>query len=713
MRKFKFLSMAAIAAMMLGACSDDKISDGPDSPNGPVDNTEGVYMTVNIQMPSTGTSRSFTDDENSSNDGIEIGKDYENNVSNIYLVLAKKDYTFIDFAEVTTGITELNGPTNKTYTTTAKFTKTTIEEYYNKPGFDPEISVFVFCNPIEDLRTVLENAKKAATKNNNWVNETCQVFEGNNNNQNTSIWGKNSDNAGSFLMSNAEIATRSLPAKKEDWEYYKTENSAFNLSGWNNQGQSNQVDNLTKRGPIKVERSVARFDFKDGSPEFKGKNSTNTYQVVFASTDDGENGTAEVCYVNIKLTKMGLVNMNNKFYYLRRVSENGTSTNTTLCGSELPWYSDANGTIIGGSGNYVVDAYAKEKADPIKSNYASYFNFPFFNEEGKVDNPDGSRWSVTSIDDVLGKESDNWKDKEYHIWRYATENTIPAPSENQINGQSTGVVFKGKMIATEAALNSDDPRAKELAEIINGSYNGTPITGDPDKDPILYLFSGSLYATWPNVREAAIKESMLEPKYNEAEKKWEVDFNRSNPLYLAAFKNGGVGQFTINVKVDHYDSDGNLESTTTETETIVDSKAIDPESADAIWTAWDKTGRTDDNLKSKMKTAMTDAKFTLYQSSIDNDAKNGGPGYYCYYYYWNRHNDNGNNGVMGPMEFSVVRNNVYKLAVTKINRLGHPRIVENDPNRPDKDTKDETDDVYMTVSVEVLPWVVRVNNIEF
>ena len=268
------------------------------------------------------------------------------------------------------------------------------------------------------------------------------------------------------------------------------------------------------------------------------------------------------------------------------------------------------------------------------------------------------------------------------------------------------------MIATEAALNSDDPRAKELAEIINGSYKGKPITGNPDIDPILYLFSGSLYATWPNVREAAIKESMLEPKYNKDTDTWEVDFNRSNPLYLAVFREGGVGTFKINVNVDHYDSDGNLTGTSTEEKIITDSKAIDDKSADAIWTKWN-TADDKEAYKAEMKKAMTDAKFTLYQSSIDNDAKNGGPGYYCYYYYWNRHNDNGNNGVMGPMEFSVVRNNVYKLAVTKINRLGHPRIVENDPNRPDKDTKDETDDVYMTVSVEVLPWVVRVNNIEF
>ncbi len=68
---------------------------------------------------------------------------------------------------------------------------------------------------------------------------------------------------------------------------------------------------------------------------------------------------------------------------------------------------------------------------------------------------------------------------------------------------------------------------------------------------------------------------------------------------------------------------------------------------------------------------------------------------------------------MGPMEFAVVRNNVYKLAVTEIGKLGHPRVSKNDPDPVDPDTPDEKGDLYIRVSVEVLPWVVRVNDIVF
>ncbi len=83
-----------------------------------------------------------------------------------------------------------------------------------------------------------------------------------------------------------------------------------------------------------------------------------------------------------------------------------------------------------------------------------------------------------------------------------------------------------------------------------------------------------------------------------------------------------------------------------------------------------------ENDKAKEEAALaafragaTAAGFTLYQASSDDKFNSG---YFFYYYYWNRHNDNGMPATMGPMEFGVVRNNVYKLAVTNIKRLGHP-----------------------------------------
>ena len=108
---------------------------------------------------------------------------------------------------------------------------------------------------------------------------------------------------------------------------------------------------------------------------------------------------------------------------------------------------------------------------------------------------------------------------------------------------------------------------------------------------------------------------------------------------------------------------------------------------------------------------LAKAGFTRYTADDNGN-------YYTTYYYWNRHNDNLNNDVMGVMEFAVVRNNVYKLAVTSIAKYGHPYNPDPDDPNPDPDPEnpadpDESVNYYFTVSVKVLPWIVRVNNIEF
>ncbi len=107
----------------------------------------------------------------------------------------------------------------------------------------------------------------------------------------------------------------------------------------------------------------------------------------------------------------------------------------------------------------------------------------------------------------------------------------------------------------------------------------------------------------------------------------------------------------------------------------------------------------------EINTALVKAGFAIYKAE--------GGKYYCDYYYWNRHNDNNLPQVMGPMEFGAVRNNIYKLVVTEINRLGHPTVKDNDPDPVDPDDPDETSDFYMKVKVTVKKWGVRVNKIKF
>ena len=110
-----------------------------------------------------------------------------------------------------------------------------------------------------------------------------------------------------------------------------------------------------------------------------------------------------------------------------------------------------------------------------------------------------------------------------------------------------------------------------------------------------------------------------------------------------------------------------------------------------------------------------------------------GTGYPIYYVYYNVHNTHTETEdvYVGPMEFGVVRNNIYQLSITKLNKFGHPNDPELDPTNPGVDDKDvpivinpdpspqdpthpiKSKDLYMQVTATVLDWTVRTNEIEF
>lgn len=681
--KKKFWSnffMGILAMGLIAGCSSDEWEEGGSTPN--PDLEDAVYMNVQVQLPVAGAgTRSETNtpedgDYGISTDGEEVGKDYENAVNRILLVLADKEDNLIGCGTQEGFNTLTNGKVN----TVQAIKKSTLKDYYDKAEKDETdptqlkdntIHVYIFCNPTKRLTSTLSNT---AIGTKEWVNNVATLTEnpdgtvGEGADQDgSSIWG-GSDHKSGFLMSTAikSHIEKFIPKSMNDWNNYNSKDKAFDLTGKN----AGDVDNSKAGSAIKVERSVARFDFKDGSGNATGE---NTYNVV---KDDDGNTTMQ-----IQLQRMGLVNMSKSFYYLRRVSADGSSKGSVLCDTELEH-------------NYVVDTDVDFKRGGLdaSSDYAGHFNFCLGNvtdNAWSINEAAREQWYNVDIKTVLGSsENDNYGNKEYKIWRYITENTIPAKEDGtndiQRNGISTGIVFKGKMLSTP----------NTPPELKNALGN---VTGQSDKDPILYKYNNKLYVRWTEVRAVALTNRETMPEF------YKLVFGTADPK----------------------DIDLGKKETVNDKEVIVNAKySTDEKSPDYLWGQWqdndDETLKDENGLVDKFrldfKNAATkrDVKdevgFTLYQSS--NDEGNN-PGYFCYYYYWNRHNDNGDNGSMGPMEFAVVRNNVYKLAVTRIDELGHPRVSENDPDPKDPEEPDEKDDVYFKLAVEVLPWTVRVNNIEF
>lgn len=677
-----FQLFAAAVVIGFAGCSQDDL--GVTTPGGEVNPNDAVYMNVTVQLPTGNGTRSVTGENGGSDGGEEVGKNYENNVNSVLLVLAKtSDNSFIAAGEVVDNKTE--GGIN---TSVQKISKSTLASYYKKDGFEKSVNVFVFCNPTNTLRSAVLATEMG---NKSWYDLICSISEtAGESADNAAIWG-GSEHQNGFLMSSASIKTATIPATIEGWNTFNTKDNPFHLTANNpnvptssgNGINNGKEEDPNSKDPIAVERSVARFDFKDGSPK---TTASNTYEVL----KDGE-----ATIVNITLTKMALVNMSKNFYFLRRVSDNGLNEtggegnphNLLLCGLEK--YSNTTK-----KGNYVVDTDAayKKGTSIDASTYGQYFNFCLGNipagGDWTINEAARNQWYTSDIATVLngtGDNKDDWNaggsDGEYKIWRYVTENTIPVDG-NQKKGITTGVVFKGKMVANENADATLKDKHKSLFDALNNT------NGLNTSDPILYAIGNQLFVTWKEVRDYLIQ-------------------NEGNPLYEKVFGNL---------------SEGVKPKAGTGTDYTGAVYSDDESSADYLWHQWFNNGATgwgtgtpnrdEDKLKA-FKAAAVAAGFTIYQRSSETTGETTQYGYYCYYFYWNRHNDNGNTTVMGPMEFGVVRNNVYKLSVNSISKLGHPRLSENDPDPEDPDDPDEDGDIYFDVSCQVKKWVVRINGIDF
>lgn len=571
----KYLLMSAIA-VGLWSCSDD----APEV-NNPDESVDEVYMSVRIQLPTSGGSRSTTTGDNTSSDGTEVGKSFENNVSTVLLVLAEPGTNKYISHKV------IDNPTQDGSTVSAKgtFNKSMLVTYLNSSDGNNKISLFAFCNYTDKLKEAIETIDPESAQASTWFNDLKHDlvnagYSWSNQASNEAIWRKES-----FLMANESLCTGYLPTLEE-----------LNAGKYNS---ASEPCPLTGTGSIRVQRSVARFDFMDGSPETTAPNTYN-----FATTSDNDPT------LQITLTHMSLVNLSKQFYHLIRTSQDGKPNDengkdqTNLCGADntTDWVVDT-------------DAAQKVKGLTMPSN-----NFYYWTDANDW-NP--SNWDTIEISELANHEDQNFegwipgengKERGYKIWRYATENTIPSLPRNQRNGISTGVIFQGILTCTD---NADE-------SIRNAMEEGEP----------LYAFDGKFYGSWESVGEFAAA-------------------NAGKPAYtdmIAAYNN--------------------CKESTSESDRVANGFAI-----------------------------------YRYDSTLQ--------GYPMHYYYWNRHDDNGNPAVMGHMEFQVVRNNIYKLRVTDIKGLGHPTKPGDDPDPFDPEDPDEEENVYFTVKVAIVPWVVRVNDITF
>lgn len=580
MKKFSIYLSCALA-MGLWSCSSENIPDNstqqPDGGN--------VYTSLSLSF--SGGTRSETDNPgdhpSQSTDGFEIGKDRENNVQSVLVILASKDekgaYSYIADSgickayEATAGTGDSKNPVYR-----LKFNTTALAPYAGKV-----IYLFAYCNPSAALVDGIDKR---------WdINLTREIKH----EDKAEIWADNN-----FLMTNASVSEKTLPSEVDMNTIY------------------NKPQNPYPLGKVEVERVSARFDFAGMTVNgADGKElAPNTYPIYeYIGEPDGTQSQNLQGYVEIE--GLSLFNEAMKFYYIPRVAANNgmvgydaapDMSKIEILGKETP-------------DNWVISPTL---------NAADYF----YSLEGK---PLPETFAYTSVSTILKEndedENNDWNSEnskaDYHIWRYTTENTLGGVNEKfQRHGCTTGVLFRGIIHAVDGS---------KLAEAMaDKTYKS------------LYVFNGIMYGN----------QSQL------------FDYISKNPRSDVSLAFQADTHMTINL--------------------------TDNDTPEKILTLLNNSDATKNGLQ-----GSTD-NFNVYKP----DSKTGQ--YYVYYYYFNRHNDNGNNTQMGPMEFATVRNNVYKLRIKNIYQWGNPGDKPTDPDNPD-----ESPEIYFRLEVEVLPWVVRLNDIEF
>lgn len=614
MKLFPKLMLGALALTMWSCSSDEPNSNGSFESKGDF----YANLTLNMGTRSTTTDPGTGNEPAQSNDGYEFGKDFENNVYDICVVLAEKatdgSYKYVTSA-VSNAVADINSnaPVFVIQFESEKLAKQASKEVY----------VFAYCN----ADTQLQNWVGTLNEGDAFADKTGALtgdggVQGTVSNPYNPITNSISEPK-RFLMTNALPQNVTLPAYSVLSKQHTTRETAFNL------------------GEVKVERVSCRFDFMQTTVQ--GQSEPNLYPVT--------EGISNQQIASIRLDGMALFNEAKEYYLLPHMSADSLYTTPVICGNET-------------SNNYVMSPNADTKrtfmANPTSAAPSDLYYFPVSTLP--------NAYTYTPISAVANGIQDNensvtnqpsWTHTgDYRIWRYATENTIPG-IYGQRHALTTGVIFRGEIVpVTNAAAGTP---AKTLADAMASKKT-------------IYAFSQTTGGSNPQI-SVVLGTAMDVYKYSAYH----------NPSQIRA-------KFVDALRAGYFkllDKDGKqIAVTASTTEDVIFAKETG---------VADVQGETTNN--NALYAEQNNYDFIAYTPTDGH--------YYVYYYYYNRHNDNGLN-TMGVMEFATVRNNIYKLKVDNIMRFGLPG------DKPDKpDTPDETPDIYFKVSVKVLDWVVRVNNIIF
>lgn len=646
---FKSTLWALAFACVAVSCSDD-VDDGLNNNSGNEEQGEQVYLTVNIASTSTGTmTKANGEDSGDFDEGTEAERKVHD--INIYLVKAVESAVTDVIDSKGDGVTVASG-----------------DEGIQIVGHGYSEDIF------EATGNVDHHTANSISVRVNKVPETETIYH---------VFAVT--NLGKSIGFTTLGALRDAVSSGTDWSGSAwsgtgipggTTNFIMSTHQMFDTGGSSSIKisaaNTDKSNPAKatvyVERLAARIDvqldkgLKDGTEVV-------TPVIIEGATDAGPD--------IITLTGYQVINRwNGDNYLIKRVTEPAEAI-----GGSYPTIgtNPANIQYLGDEVwntadyyNYVVDPLTTTKKNSanlndVKVNYLSHYDSQLNDPVWETET------GFTEIADIKDNESG-----EYSPIVYTKENALDL--DNQILGLTTGVIFKGKykpskvskFDATSGKVAADNYTEGGHFYVVNDFMNSKGsryLCGDlktigalsfpstTNTDIIKALFAEA--NVWGNATIDELKtaiNSMVGGKLNKA---------------YQAFLKEKVTDVTINL----------------------------PTIRDVNWDAFLATLTTpgDTYLKDPATTnASADSELLLKNYNIA--FYKGGE---CYYRYLIRHAIH-NGSEPAPMEFCIVRNNVYQLKVTGVQALGEPLPFTDPEDTPDKEAK-----VYLTVQIYVKNWVVR------
>ncbi len=384
-----------------------------------------------------------------------------------------------------------------------------------------------------------------------------------------------------------------------------------------------------------------------------------TVQRVAARVDYMVNGNLSItdendAYYGGSITIQGaaLVNdLNSGSYLLKRVTssiydyDDGTTeypasisfNDITYLGKEVATYADDDVEKNVISGNYVIDPWTVLKTGSIPSGltygttYSGVASSSITYPETTYTQQDPEYWNklASSIGTSIGSD---W----YRIG-YTMENTTFAPYTSKM--YSTGVVFKALFDpSTITATNT----------FVNSCYSGYEYK------------SGNTFFKYNNVLYATLEDLMCATLGTDLAKEFLTASDVSNTLTNNSITTwDDLATYIKDMSVDPLGYKDYLTGLCDAGTGNVNFSSITDYLSSTFGYSYDSTnGVKLDQNSYNTYSELLKYNVTTYENGI------------CYYVWWIRHSNDNDDSENGIMEYSIVRNNVYKLQVISVSTLG-------------------------------------------